>query len=50
MPTVAADVTLTIPAYRVSLSATTTYYLVVNSLFTVNTPAAYGRISATRVG
>lgn len=39
-----------IPAYRVTLSGTTTYYLVALGTFTVNTLTAYGRISATRVG
>jgi len=42
--------TLPIPALRVSLSSTTTYYLVANAIFTVSTYSAYGRISATRVG
>lgn len=42
--------TLTIPSLRITLSATTTYYLVVQSTFTVSTMSAYGRISATRVG
>lgn len=50
LPTAAADVTLTIPAYRISLNATTTVYLVAEATFTVGSPAAYGRISATRVG
>jgi hypothetical protein len=44
-----ADVTLTIPTVRVSLSATTTHYLVASETFTVGAPAAYGRISARRV-
>jgi hypothetical protein len=40
----------TIPSYRVTLSSTTTYYLVALATFTVSTVTAYGRISATRVG
>lgn len=42
--------TRSIPAYRVTLSGNTTYYLVALGTFTVNTLTAYGRISATRVG
>jgi hypothetical protein len=49
-PTTAADVCLTIPSFRVTLTATTTYYLVGFALFTVGTMTAIGRISATRVG
>ena len=44
-----ADATLMIPAVRVSINATTTYYLIVSETFTVGTPSAYGRISARRV-
>jgi hypothetical protein len=44
-----ADATLMIPAVRVNVSSTTTYYLVVQETFTIGTPAAYGRISARRV-
>ena len=39
-----------VPSYRVTLSATTTYYLVVLAIFTSTTCPANGRISATRVG
>ena len=39
-----------IPSLRVTLTATTTYYLVVQSTFAVNACTAYGRISGTRVG
>lgn len=42
--------TLTVPAFRIELSSTTTYYLVVQGTFTTNALLAYGRISATRVG
>jgi len=38
-----------IPSYRVTVTATTTYYLVMTATF-VTTGTAYGRISATRVG
>jgi len=37
-----------VPSYRVSLSATTTYYLVCNVTFTSTTCPTSGRISATR--
>ena len=50
VPTVASDLMLTIPTFRVAISTTTTYYLVVNELFTVGTATAYGRISAVRTG
>lgn len=49
-PTAVSDTSLTIPSYRVTLSATTTYYLVTSCLFTIGTLTGYGRISATRVG
>lgn len=41
---------LTIPAYRVTLSSTTNYFLVGEAGFTTSTATAAGRISATRVG
>jgi hypothetical protein len=41
---------LVVPAYRISLTSTTTVYLVGISVFTAGTQKAYGRISATRVG
>ena len=44
-----ADATLTIPSWRVSLSANTTYYLTIVAVFAVSTMTGYGRISATRV-
>ncbi len=40
----------TIPSFRVTLSATTTYYLVAASSFSVSTMSCFGRLSATRVG
>lgn len=49
MSTAAADVFLTIPSFRVSISTTTTYYAVASALFTSGTAKAYGRISARRV-
>lgn len=44
-----ADVSLVIPAYRISLAATTTVYLVAQATFSGGTGKAYGRISGTRV-
>lgn len=49
MPTANSDVILTVPAYRVSLSATTTYYLKAYATFSAGGVKAYGRISARRV-
>ena len=46
----ALALTLAIPAYRVTLTTTTTYYLVAYATFSGSTTTAYGRISATRVG
>lgn len=39
-----------IPSYRVTLSATTPYYLNFQASFSTNNCSGYGRISATRVG
>lgn len=44
-----ADATLMIPAVRVSISGSTTYYLIVSETFTIGSPSAYGRISARRI-
>ena len=42
---------LSIPSFRVIVSATTTYYLAAIANFTVSSsPLAYGRISGTRIG
>lgn len=41
---------IALPAFRVTLSGSTTYYLVAQTTFTVSTRSAWGRISATRVG
>lgn len=41
---------ISIPAYRMTLSATTTVYLVAFAAFSGGTASAAGRISATRVG
>lgn len=49
LDTVADDVGLAIPSFRVNVTVTTTYYLIARATFTVGTPKAYGRISATRV-
>lgn len=43
-------VPLTIPSYRITLTATTTVYLVAQSSFTLGSCSSFGRISATRVG
>ncbi len=44
-----SDLGLSIPSFRVSITASTTYYLIAHATFTVGTAVAYGRISATRV-
>lgn len=41
---------LSVPAVRVTITANTTYYLVAQATFAVNSMTAYGRISAVRVG
>ena len=41
---------LSIPAYRVTITSTTIYYLVMYSEFSTGAATVYGRISATRVG
>jgi len=41
---------LAIPSYRMTLSTTTTVYLVANLTFSTNSGYAWGRISGTRVG
>jgi hypothetical protein len=48
MPTATAGTYITIPSYRVTIAATTTYYMVAQANFTVGTPAAWGRLSARR--
>lgn len=50
MPTVTTDTSLCIPKLRITLSATTTYYLVVRANFSAGTATSYGSITATRVG
>lgn len=50
MPTGDSNITLVVPAYRVTLTATTTYYMTINVNYTGGSALAYGRISATRVG
>ncbi len=42
--------TISVPSFRVELSATTTYYAVMRAIFTGGSAAGYARISATRVG
>lgn len=44
-----SDQMLSIPAWRVSISVSTTYYLVISSAYTVGTSKGYGRISGVRV-
>lgn len=48
MPTAVVNLTLSTPSVRLSLSATTTVYLVARCTFTVGTAKAFGRISARR--
>lgn len=50
MPTAAIDSVLTIPQYRILVSANTTYYMTASSAYTVGSISAYGRFSAVRVG
>lgn len=45
----AVDWAVSVPSFRVSVSATTTIYLVAQSGFAVSTSAAYGAIAARRV-
>jgi hypothetical protein len=45
----ASDASLSIPSFFVSISTTTTYYLIARSTFT-GTASAYGNIRAVRVG
>lgn len=49
LPTAATDMGIAIPPWRVSIAATTTYYLKIYAAYTVATPQASGRISARRV-
>lgn len=46
---VGGDLNITVPAYRVVIGSTTTFYLVSYATFTVGTYNAYGRISAVRI-
>ncbi len=48
--TATSDLMLSVPSFRLTLTATTTIYLVVQTFFSAGTAKAYGRISATRVG
>jgi hypothetical protein len=49
VPTASSAVGLSVPSFRVTLNATTTYYLIAYTLYTVGSQTAFGRISATRV-
>lgn len=48
MSTANSDLTAVVPCYRVSISATTTYYLKALCSYSGGTATAYGRISARR--
>lgn len=50
LSTSAGDFGISIPSFRVTLTATTTYYLNGQGTYSSGTGALYGRISATRVG
>jgi hypothetical protein len=50
VPTAGSVSSLTLSDYRVTITTTTSYYLVAIMNFTVGAPTAYGRITATRVG
>ncbi len=49
-PTASAESSVCIPAWRVTLTATTTVYLIARANYSVGTLTVNGRISATRVG
>lgn len=49
-PPLTNGIAVSVPSYRLTLSGTTTVFMVGFALFTVGTLTAYGRISATRVG
>jgi hypothetical protein len=49
-PTASVGITLTVPNYRLTLSATTTVYLVARGAYSVGSLTGIGRISGTRVG
>lgn len=49
IPTNATDIGGTVPAWRTSIAATTTYYFKIEATFSAGTPRFYGRISARRV-
>jgi len=48
MAVLVADQAYTLPSVRISISATTTVYLIAKSTFTISTNAAYGQIKAIR--
>lgn len=50
MPTASGASGVSVPSYRITLTATTTVYLVAFALFTIGALTGFGRISATRVG
>lgn len=48
-PNTNSGMCLVIPQYRITLSSTTTVYMVARAIFTVGTPTVFGRLSAVRV-
>ena len=49
-PQASNDCTLVIPPYQIVLTSNTTVYMTIRQAFTVGTIAAYGRLTATRIG
>jgi len=49
MPTANSDSTLVVPAWRVNIASSTTYFLVMQINYSAGTGTGYGRISAVRV-
>jgi hypothetical protein len=49
VPTAVAFEGMTVPIQRISVSATTTVYLVAKATFTVSTAKAYGTLRARRI-
>lgn len=48
-PTSASDITGSVPPYRISISATTTYYYKIRCTYSAGTPRWIGKMSARRV-
>ena len=49
VPTASNDVGIAIRGQRISLTSTTTIYLVANATFSISTLSAYGTIEARRI-